>query len=121
VSAANHHQDNRGVAGEPCAPLLRVVRAIRAVVRPGFAVGVKIHSADRRTLSREVAGSVVADGVAVAGIATALATMAQTRRQMQRTGRERAPVLGESPLWALICDRIRPGGPTRRYWRWLPA
>lgn len=224
---ANHRQDAWGGTLENRARfLLEVVRAIRAVVKPSFALGIKINSADfqrggfdaadaqqvarwlnelpvdlleisggtyespamqgqtadHRTLAREayfldfardiagvaqmpvmttggirrreVAETVLAQGVALAGIATALAlvpdlpaqwragkspaagqrtanwrdktltalaTMAQVRRQLQRMGRGQSPALDESPLWALLCDRWRLTGLTKRYRRWLHA
>lgn len=101
---------------------------------------------------REVAEAVLAEGVSLVGIATALAlvpdlasqwrsantsapqqaippwkdkalvaaaTIALTRRQLQRMGRGANPALGESPLWALLSDRVRLKWLTRRYRRWL--
>jgi 2,4-dienoyl-CoA reductase-like NADH-dependent reductase (Old Yellow Enzyme family) len=204
--------------------LLEIVRAIRAAVKPGFGVGVKLNSADfqrggfdvadaqqvvrwlnelavdlvevsggtyespamqgrtadQRTLAREayflefardiaavatmpvmttggirrreVAEAVLVEGVSLVGIATALAlvpdlasqwrsantpapqqavppwkdkamvaaaTIALTRRQLQRMGRGANPTLGEAPLWALLSDRVRLKWLTRRYRRWL--
>ncbi len=204
--------------------LIEIVRAIRASVKPGFGVGVKLNSADfqrggfdvadarqvvrwlnelavdlvevsggtyespamqgrtadQRTLAREayflefardiaavatmpvmttggirrreVAEAVLAEGVSLVGIATALAlvpdlaaqwrsantpapqqanppwkdkalvaaaTIALTRRQLQRMGRGANPKLGEAPLWALLSDRVRLKWLTRRYHRWL--
>jgi hypothetical protein len=36
-------------------------------------------------------------------------------------GRGQSPALDESPLWALLCDRWRLTGLTKRYRRWLHA
>lgn len=99
----------------------------------------------------EVAESVLAAGVAVAGIATALAlvpdlpsrwrngeapviqlpsanwkdkamasaaSIAQTVRQLHRMGRGADPIRNPSPLWSLLCDRVRRKFLIRRLRRW---
>lgn len=213
-----------GVLANRARLLCEVVKAVRAVVSPGFAVAVKLNSADfqrggfddadalgvltllnelpvdlielsggsyespamqgrtadGRTLAREayflefaaelakvarmplmttggirrrqVAEQVLAQGVAVAGMGTALAvepnlpslwqagqdasaelppinwqdkvmaavaTMALTRRQLQRLGRNQRPKPNSSPALALLLDQLRLAGLTRRYRRWL--
>lgn len=101
---------------------------------------------------REVADSVLAAGVSVVGVATALAlvpdlptrwrngespvirlpdpnwkdklmssaaTIAQVRRQLERIGRGRDPVMDSSALWALLSDRVRRWLLNFRYRGWL--
>lgn len=48
----------------------------------------------------------------------AVATMALVRRQLQRMGNGKAPLLHASPLFTLLTDRARLGKLTRRYRSW---
>ena len=204
--------------------LLEIIRAIRAVVAPGFGVGVKLNSADfqrggfdaedaqkvvqmmsgmgvdlvelsggnyeapamqgqtrdGRTLAREafflefaariakaasmpimttggirriaIAEQVLAEGVAVVGMGTALAmcpelpqhwqngrdvehlqpvvalkdkmlaalaTMSMIRRQLQRIGVGKAPLLHPNVFFTIVRDRLRTRHLTKRYLRWI--
>lgn len=48
----------------------------------------------------------------------ALATMAVTKRQLQRMGAGKMPHGGLNALWSLVRDRVRTGVLTRRYRHW---
>lgn len=52
-------------------------------------------------------------------VLAALATMALVRRQLQRLGAGKTPLIGGSPLLTLVCDQLRLKRLTTRYRRWL--